>query len=48
VCSGCGEIRDVHPDGDPLAALPASERYGFAVSGADVVYRGLCPACAAM
>ncbi|CAL9346878.1 Transcriptional regulator FurA [Streptomyces sp. enrichment culture] len=48
VCSGCGEIRDVHPDGDPLAALPASERFGFAVSGADVVYRGLCPACAAM
>ncbi|AZS76925.1 transcriptional repressor [Streptomyces lydicus] len=46
VCSGCGAIRDVHPGGDPLAALPASERFGFAISGAEVTYRGLCPACA--
>ncbi len=45
VCSGCGTIRDVHPDGDPLAALPASERFGFTVSAAEVTYRGLCPAC---
>ncbi|HEY9372602.1 transcriptional repressor [Streptomyces sp.] len=47
VCSGCGTIRDVHPDGDPLAALPAAERFGFTVSTAEVTYRGLCPACAA-
>lgn len=47
VCSGCGAIRDVHPTGDPLTALPDSERFGFAVSGAEVTYRGLCPACAA-
>ncbi|MFC9585064.1 Fur family transcriptional regulator [Streptomyces yangpuensis] len=46
VCSGCGLIRDVHPTGDPLAGLPAQERYGFAVSEAEVVYRGLCPSCA--
>ncbi|MFJ8588780.1 Fur family transcriptional regulator [Streptomyces sp. NPDC093595] len=46
VCSGCGTIRDVHPVGDPLADLPASERFGFTVSGAEVVYRGLCPHCA--
>ncbi|MFJ3977432.1 Fur family transcriptional regulator [Streptomyces sp. NPDC090021] len=46
VCSGCGLIRDVHPTGDPLAGLPAHERHGFAVSGAEVVYRGLCPTCA--
>ncbi|MBP0449534.1 transcriptional repressor [Kitasatospora sp. RG8] len=45
VCSGCGAIRDVHPQGDPLAALPASERFGFTVSGAEITYRGLCPAC---
>ncbi|WP_435886722.1 Fur family transcriptional regulator, partial [Streptomyces erythrochromogenes] len=31
VCSGCGLIRDVHPTGDPLAGLPAQERFGFAV-----------------
>ncbi|GHH45036.1 Fur family transcriptional regulator [Streptomyces candidus] len=45
VCSGCGVIRDVHPDGDLLDALPADQRFGFAVSEAAVVYRGLCPAC---
>ncbi|GAA3117100.1 Fur family transcriptional regulator [Streptomyces rectiviolaceus] len=47
VCSGCGAIRDVHPAADPLAALPASERFGFTVSEASVTYRGLCPECAA-
>ncbi|MCX5195577.1 transcriptional repressor [Streptomyces sp. NBC_00249] len=46
VCSGCGIIRDVHMSGDPLADLPVAERFGFAVSGAEVTYRGLCPACA--
>ncbi|GAA2776752.1 Fur family transcriptional regulator [Kitasatospora aburaviensis] len=45
VCSGCGAIRDVHPQGDPLAALPDSERFGFALSGAEITYRGLCPDC---
>lgn len=46
VCSGCGLIRDVHPDGDPLAGLPAEERFGFTVSGVEVTYRGLCASCA--
>ncbi|MCY0941834.1 MULTISPECIES: Fur family transcriptional regulator [Streptomyces] len=45
VCSRCGLIRDVRPTGDPLADLPAEGRFGFAVSGAEVTYRGLCPAC---
>ncbi|GGV29530.1 Fur family transcriptional regulator [Streptomyces longisporoflavus] len=47
VCSGCGAIKDVHPGGDPLTALPDSERYGFTVSAAEVTYRGLCPDCTA-
>lgn len=46
VCSDCGTIRDVHPTGDPLAGLPAAERFGFTVSEAEVTYRGLCPSCA--
>ncbi|MGD9482429.1 Fur family transcriptional regulator [Streptomyces sp. TRM70308] len=46
VCSRCGTIRDVRPAADPLSALPESERYGFAVSEASVIYRGLCPSCA--
>ncbi|MFI1470134.1 Fur family transcriptional regulator [Streptomyces wuyuanensis] len=45
VCSGCGAIRDVHPIGDPLAGLPAGERFGFTVSEVEVTYRGLCPSC---
>ena len=47
VCSGCGLIRDVHPAGDPLAALSPAERFGFTVAEARVTYRGLCPGCAA-
>ncbi|MFE9929282.1 transcriptional repressor [Streptomyces sp. NPDC005533] len=46
VCSGCGLIRDVHPTGSPLAGLPPEERFGFTLSGVEVTYRGLCPACA--
>ncbi|MFJ4926295.1 Fur family transcriptional regulator [Streptomyces sp. NPDC088736] len=45
VCSNCGTIRDVHPTGDPLADLPAVERFGFQVSEVEVTYRGLCPSC---
>lgn len=46
VCSDCGTIRDVHPIGDPLSDLPVKERFGFAVSRAEVTYRGRCPSCA--
>ncbi|MFD3441843.1 MULTISPECIES: Fur family transcriptional regulator [unclassified Streptomyces] len=46
VCSQCGTVRDVHPTGNPLADLPADERFGFTVSQVEVTYRGLCPTCA--
>ncbi|MCX5136864.1 transcriptional repressor [Streptomyces sp. NBC_00340] len=46
VCSGCGIVRDVHPTGNPLSDLPATERFGFAVAAVEVTYRGLCPSCA--
>lgn len=46
VCSGCGLIRDVHPTGDPMAGLPAEQRFGFTLSGVEVTYRGLCASCA--
>ncbi|MFF3375822.1 Fur family transcriptional regulator [Streptomyces sp. NPDC002680] len=45
ICSNCGMIRDVHPTGNPLADLPAEERFGFTVSQVEVTYRGLCGAC---
>ncbi|MFE9557778.1 Fur family transcriptional regulator [Streptomyces sp. NPDC006703] len=46
VCSACGTIRDVHPTGDPLAGLPAEDRFGFTLSAVEIAYRGLCPSCA--
>ncbi|MFI7392763.1 Fur family transcriptional regulator [Streptomyces tendae] len=47
LCARCGSIRDVHPTGDPLANLPASQSFGFTVLEAEVIYRGICPDCAA-
>ncbi|MER8043685.1 Fur family transcriptional regulator [Streptomyces sp. NPDC094032] len=46
VCSGCGTVRDVRPEGDPLTGLAATERFGFTVTAVEVTYRGLCPECA--
>ncbi|APY90529.1 transcriptional repressor [Streptomyces alfalfae] len=45
-CTGCGILRDVHPAGDPLAALPEGERFGYRVREAEITYWGLCPDCA--
>jgi Fur family ferric uptake transcriptional regulator len=45
VCSRCRTIRDVHPAGNLLAALPDSERFGFTVHAAEVAFRGLCSDC---
>lgn len=46
VCERCGIIRDVHLVTRPGPRVPAGERYGFVVTGVDVVFRGVCPACA--
>ena len=46
VCQRCGTIRDVHPEGESRVHLPAGERHGFVVTGVEIVFRGLCPACA--
>ncbi|MFF0103899.1 Fur family transcriptional regulator [Streptomyces hirsutus] len=46
-CDRCGTIRDVHPTGDALSALPESERFGYTVSDVALTYRGICPNCAA-
>jgi Fur family ferric uptake transcriptional regulator len=45
-CERCGLIRDVHPQGTSGLKLPAKDRNGFALTGIDIVFRGLCPACA--
>jgi Fe2+ or Zn2+ uptake regulation protein len=47
VCIRCGAMPDVHSD---LAGvrLPARQHQGFTVSGADVIFRGLCAKCSQM
>ena len=44
VCTRCGAMRDVHCD---LAGLhlPARQHRGFTISGAEVIFRGLCAEC---
>jgi len=45
VCTSCGTLRDVLDDG---TGIPAPiDSHGFVVTGVEVVYRGLCPDCAA-
>lgn len=46
VCEHCGLIRDVHPEGKKGLRLAKAGRYGFTLSGIDIVFRGLCPDCA--
>ncbi|TNF30707.1 MAG: transcriptional repressor [Deltaproteobacteria bacterium] len=45
VCVVCGEIRDISTA--PGVTLDDDARQGFEVLGAEVVYRGRCPACRA-
>ncbi len=44
VCTRCGAMRDVH-DGLADLPLPARQHQGFTISGAEVVFRGLCAKC---
>lgn len=46
VCRSCGDIADVDcAVGDP-PCLTASDDHGYAIDEAEVVYWGICPACA--
>ncbi len=44
VCTRCGAIRDVHFDLAGLS-LSARQHQGFTISGAEVIFRGLCANC---
>ncbi len=44
VCAGCGRVRDLYTDFGELR-VPSGREEGFAVSSAEVVFRGLCPSC---
>ena len=44
VCERCHTIRDVPRSGNG-PTIPTRARAGFLITGVDVTYRGLCPAC---
>lgn len=45
VCRSCGVIADVDCAVGDTPCLTASDDHGFTIDEAEVVYRGLCPAC---
>ncbi|TCO45132.1 Fur family ferric uptake transcriptional regulator [Kribbella antiqua] len=47
VCRSCGAIEDVDCAVGEAPCLHPSDRHGFSVDEAEVVYWGLCPACSA-
>lgn len=44
VCVRCGKVRDLYADYGRLR-VPAGQRHGFTVGGAEVVFRGTCDTC---
>lgn len=47
VCRVCGAIEDVDCAVGAAPCLDAAGDHGYVIEEAEVVYRGLCPACAA-
>jgi Fur family transcriptional regulator, stress-responsive regulator len=45
VCRSCGAIADVECAVGDVPCLTPSEDHGFVIDEAEVVFRGLCPAC---
>lgn len=45
VCTGCGAILDVRPEGMTGLRLTADDRHGYTVDNVEVVFRGRCPNC---
>ena len=44
VCTRCGKVRDLYADYSTVE-VPESERQGFNIGSAEVVFRGLCEEC---
>ena len=44
-CVNCGRVADVHSDND-LPDLTGKIKTDFAVQGCELIFYGLCPACA--
>ena len=47
LCRSCGVVVDVDCAVGEAPCLTASDDHGFLIDEAEVVYRGLCPACSA-
>jgi Fur family ferric uptake transcriptional regulator len=47
VCRCCGAVEDIDCAVDTTPCLTASNTGGFTIDEAEVVYRGVCPACMA-
>jgi Fur family transcriptional regulator, stress-responsive regulator len=47
VCRSCGAIADVDCAVGSAPCLTATDHRGYVIDEAEVVYRGLCPACSA-
>jgi Fur family ferric uptake transcriptional regulator len=47
VCRSCGAIADVDCAVGTAPCLTAADHHGYALDEAEVIYRGLCPACLA-
>ena len=45
VCRSCGAIADVDCAVGSAPCLTPSDDHGFVIDEAEVIYRGLCPAC---
>lgn len=48
VCRSCGVIADADCAVGETPCLTASDDHGFAIDEAEVIYWGLCPACAGL
>ncbi len=47
VCRSCGSMVDVECAHGAAPCLDAADDHGFAIDEAEVIYWGICPACAA-
>ncbi|MEV5430391.1 Fur family transcriptional regulator [Streptomyces sp. NPDC052701] len=45
LCRSCGALADVDCAVGQAPCLTASDDHGFSIDEAEVIYRGLCPAC---
>ncbi|MBW3579951.1 MAG: transcriptional repressor [Actinobacteria bacterium] len=45
VCTGCGTLFDVRPEGVDALHLAPGQRHGFRVEDVEVVFRGRCGTC---